>query len=163
MPRVFVGAGSNANPRLHLQQAVEALAGQFDNLACSPVVQSRARGGGAPYWNAVLAFDAGQSPTALRDALRAIEADAGRERGSGGCTLDLDLLLVGDVIHDADGLQLPRPDILRDTFVLYPLSLLAPKLLHPQRDEAMQALWVQAAAQGAVTPLDVGWAPSLSD
>ena len=161
MRRVFVGAGSNVRPQQHLQVAADALAAQCFGLVCSPVVQSPARGGGAPYWNAVFAFDAPQSPPALRQRLRAIEADAGRARGGRCCTLDLDLLLVGDVVLETADLTLPRPDILRDAFVLYPLARLAPELRHPTEGETLEALWARQMAQGAATPQAVDWSPAI--
>lgn len=159
MPRIYVGAGSNAKPQQHLQLAADVLAAQFAGLVCSPVVQSPARGGGPPYWNAVFAFVAAQNPADLRRSLRAIETDAGRIRGGPSCTLDLDLLLVGDAVLDTAELTLPRPDILRDAFVLYPLSVLVPDLLHPQRGETMQALWTRKAEQGAAAPRVLDWSP----
>lgn len=161
MRRVFVGAGSNARPQQHLQLAADALAAQFSGLVCSPVVQSPARGGGAPYWNAVFAFDALQAPQALRHQLRGIEAEAGRVRSGRCCTLDLDLLLVGDVVVETVELTLPRPDILRDAFVLYPLALLAPALRHPTVGETLQALWAEQTAQGVAAPQAVAWSPLI--
>ena len=43
-------------------------------------------------------------------------------------TLDLDLLLHGDVVCDEPGLTLPHPGLTARAFVLYPLAELAPDL-----------------------------------
>ena len=109
----------------------------------------------------MFAFDAEQQPADLRRSLRVIEADAGRVRGGSSCTLDLDLLLVGNVTLDTAKLTLPRPDILRDAFVLYPLSVLAPSLLHPQCGETMRALWARKAGQEIAAPQPVDWLPRI--
>ncbi len=59
--------------------------------------------------------------------LKFIEADNGRyapERK--GLPLDIDVLLYDGLVGSFDGLQLPRAEILRNAFVLWPLALLAP-------------------------------------
>lgn len=162
MRRVYVGAGSNLEPKAHLQLAADALDEQFDALQCSPVVESPARGGGANYWNAVFAFDSSLAPLALRQHLRDIEAAAGRRRGQSDCSLDLDLLMVGQITCETSGLTLPRPDILRDAFVLYPLSLLSPELAHPIVGKSMRALWEQRVACSLEEVVRQKWTPVIS-
>ena len=45
--------------------------------------------------------------------------------------LDIDVLLFGDLVGNFDGLILPRAEILKNAFVLWPLSLIAPDRVHP--------------------------------
>jgi 2-amino-4-hydroxy-6-hydroxymethyldihydropteridine diphosphokinase len=53
--------------------------------------------------------------------------------------LDLDLLLYGRQIDPE--IDLPRSEILKNAFVLKPISELAPKLKHPIIDKTYQSLW----------------------
>jgi 2-amino-4-hydroxy-6-hydroxymethyldihydropteridine diphosphokinase len=88
------------------------------------------------YLNAVAtgltSLDAGP----LLDALLAIEADYGRERTYPGAprTLDLDLILLGDVVTmpaDAPRLRVPHPRFRQRFFVLGPLAEIAPGIRDP--------------------------------
>jgi 2-amino-4-hydroxy-6-hydroxymethyldihydropteridine diphosphokinase len=85
------------------------------------------------YLNAVGVGESSLSARDLFEALRAIEAAAGRTRPYPGAprTLDLDLILAGDeVIEDAD-LQVPHPRFRERRFVLEPLAEVAPDLRDP--------------------------------
>ena len=137
---VFVGVGSNHSACQNLKFAAKACREQFGSLEVAPVYESAARNGGAPYLNTVFGFASALTPEALQDALRAIETHAGRKRGGTDCALDLDLLLVGDTVREAKPV-LPRPDILRDAFVLRPLAELVPNLMHPVIRSAMAELY----------------------
>lgn len=92
--------------------------------------------GGVPqddYLNAVVGLDTVIGPRPLLQAFLAIEADAGRERRErwGPRTLDLDLLLYGDAVIAAEGLQIPHPRMGERRFVLEPLSEVWPDAIVP--------------------------------
>lgn len=74
------------------------------------------------------------APTLL-ERLFAIEARFGRVRSVRNAprTLDLDLLLVGDIHLDQPGLTLPHPRLTERAFVLAPLAEIAPDLIIPGR------------------------------
>lgn len=74
-------------------------------------------------------------PRALLDVLLAVERTLGRERTIrwGPRTVDLDLLVYGDVVTDEDGLTLPHPRLHERRFALEPLAELAPALVVPGR------------------------------
>lgn len=74
------------------------------------------------------------APTLL-ERLFAIEARFGRVRSVRNAprTLDLDLLLVGDIRLDQPGLTLPHPRMIERAFVLAPLAEIAPDLIIPGR------------------------------
>jgi 2-amino-4-hydroxy-6-hydroxymethyldihydropteridine diphosphokinase len=76
-----------------------------------------------PYLNAVAAGTTDASPRDLLEALLAIERERGRERPYPNAprTLDLDLLLVGDLVVDEPDLLLPHPRLTGRLFVLEPL------------------------------------------
>lgn len=155
MPEVFVGAGSNVEPRRYLGAAFRALAQHFGLLRLSPVYRNRPVGfEGEDFLNLVISFDTDQPVDEVAATLAAIEAANGRTRGEAkfaARTLDLDLLLYGDLVSDADGVQLPRDEITRYPFVLKPLADLAGERLHPVLGQSFSELWNNF--EGASHPL----------
>jgi 2-amino-4-hydroxy-6-hydroxymethyldihydropteridine diphosphokinase len=126
--RAYLGLGSNLGDRgQHLRTAVAALP---DVVAVSPVYETEPVGGPpgqSPYLNVVVALDTTLSPRQLLDAGRRLEAAAGRVRTEkdGPRTLDVDVLLVGDLtVHEPD-LVVPHPRMWQRRFVLAPLADLA--------------------------------------
>jgi 2-amino-4-hydroxy-6-hydroxymethyldihydropteridine diphosphokinase len=109
------------------------------------VYRSRPLGfAGEDFLNMVVGLDATEPVGALRELIDAIHDLAGRERGSGRFVsrpLDIDLLLFGDAVMDVPGCRVPRPDILRFSFVLKPLSELAPGLRHPETGKSIREHW----------------------
>lgn len=138
MIRCFVALGSNlGNPRQQLQQALAALAAL---PACRPGAVSAFYANAAvgpgqqpDYLNAVAELHTHLQPEPLLDQLQRIETEQGRERQLhwGARTLDLDLLLYGDMILDTPRLQLPHPRMFERDWVLYPLAEIAPALRFP--------------------------------
>lgn len=135
MPEVFIGAGSNADPKRRLRGALSELERRFGTLRCSNVYRGPAVGEpAADYLNLVVALKSELPIDSLCAELRAIEALAGRVRVDPAvCELDLDLLLYGERV-DAER-RIPRPGLLTLPFVLVPLAELAPDLLHPVTGE----------------------------
>jgi len=72
-------------------------------------------------------------PVALLRKLQGIEKQLGRQRTvpKGPRTLDIDILLYGDVILQSEELTLPHPRMLQRRFVLEPLREVAPRLPIP--------------------------------
>ena len=72
-------------------------------------------------------------PEHLLATLLLIEQERGRERQYPGAprTLDLDLVLVGDLRVESPGLRLPHPRFRSRAFVLEPLVEIAPGLVDP--------------------------------
>jgi len=130
--RALLGLGSNLGERLELLRA--AVAGLPDLVAVSSVFETEPVGGPegqGPYLNAVAELWTAASPRALLGLARRLEADAGRTRGArwGARTLDVDVLLVGDLVVDEGDLVVPHPRIAERRFVCAPLAELAPELL----------------------------------
>lgn len=135
MPQVYIGVGSNIEPREHVAAALDRLTGLYGELRLSPVYESEAIGfEGAPFLNMVVGLDTDQPLPALLAQLRHIESDNGY-RGGGAKfsarTLDLDLLTYGDRHGCVDGIELPRADIIAYAYVLWPLADLAAGEAHP--------------------------------
>lgn len=83
---------------------------------------------------AALGVPASLAPYQLLKALFAIEARFGRQRSipNAARTLDLDLLLYGEIIFDEPHLTLPHPRMHLRAFVLAPLLEIAPNCCIPR-------------------------------
>jgi 2-amino-4-hydroxy-6-hydroxymethyldihydropteridine diphosphokinase len=124
----YIALGSNlGDPLAQLKAAVAALARlPRSRLArLSRVYRSAAVGPGSQpdYLNAAALLITALPPMPLLRALQAIETGQGRVRSGRWTarTLDLDLLLYGDLTIDTPELQVPHPRMARRNFVLYPL------------------------------------------
>lgn len=130
--RAFVALGSNLGDRwAHLRAAVAGLPGV---VAVSPVYETDpvgGPGGQPPYLNAVVELDTDIGPRGLLEVGLALETAAGRVRTErwGARTLDVDVLLVGDLAVDEPDLVIPHPRMRARAFVLVPLHDLAPDLV----------------------------------
>lgn len=124
----YIALGSNlCRPQSQLSKAVGALESLPDTRLerISSVYRSAAVGPGTQpdYLNAVLLLATKLSPIALLDAMQQIEVNQGRVRDVrwGPRTLDLDLLLYGDIKITSSELTIPHPRMQQRNFVLYPL------------------------------------------
>ena len=87
--------------------------------------------------NAVAALETDLAPRELLDGLLAIEREFGRDRATGFVngprTLDLDILLFGDLEVSEPGLEIPHPRLAERAFALIPLCEIAPAAVEPRR------------------------------
>ncbi len=83
--------------------------------------------------NACLAFETIYSPYEVLNLCADLEVLKGRQRDIkwGPRTLDLDVLVYGDLSLDSDDLIIPHPEISKRMFVLAPLKDLDPDLIIP--------------------------------
>jgi len=156
---VYLGLGSNIERETHLHAGLDALSGFLRELRCSPVFESQAVGiKSGPFFNLVVA---GLTDLPLRELdrrLKFIEADNGRYAPDRkGLPLDIDVLLFGEQVGNFDGLILPRAEILKNAFVLWPLSLLAPHRLHPEAGKPFATLWSEAQIDQHLQPVPFQW------
>ena len=136
MSRAYIALGSNVGDRpAHLQSAVDGLgtAVGVEVVAVSRVYETAPVGGppqGA-YLNAVVAIETDLDPYALLALAQRTERDAERVRAErwGPRTLDVDVLLVGDLAVDEKDLVVPHPRMWERRFVVEPLARLAPELV----------------------------------
>jgi 2-amino-4-hydroxy-6-hydroxymethyldihydropteridine diphosphokinase len=89
----------------------------------------------ARFVNAVVALETELGPRELLDGLLAIEKEFGRDRAAGVVngprTLDLDILLYGDLEISEPGLEIPHPRFSERAFVLVPLCEIAAEIVVP--------------------------------
>jgi len=135
---VAVAFGSNlGDRRRHILDAASAVGKLLQNFRLSTIIETAPVGAGTehdpPYLNAVGVGESALTARELLDALRAIEAEAGRTRPHANAprTLDLDLILVGEETVKETGLAVPHPRFRERRFVLEPLGEIAPDLRDP--------------------------------
>jgi 2-amino-4-hydroxy-6-hydroxymethyldihydropteridine diphosphokinase len=145
VPAVYVAAGSNVEPERHLALAVAEMAREFPGARSSAWYRNRAVGfDGADFINLVVGFTTALPARAVLERLHAIEARCGRVRDAprwAPRTMDLDVLLYGELVCDEPGLKLPRPDLLKRAYMLGPLAALAPEVMHPTARLTIGELW----------------------
>jgi 2-amino-4-hydroxy-6-hydroxymethyldihydropteridine diphosphokinase len=135
--RAYVAVGSNLGDRwARLAMAARALraAPGVAVVRASRVWDAAPIGPPQPrYLNAVLELETTRTPRSLLGLLREVETAAGRTRDVhwGARTLDLDLLLVGDLVVQEPDLVVPHPGMDGRRFVLAPLAELHPELVVP--------------------------------
>lgn len=135
----FIGLGSNLDePVAHVQRALT----QLDAItrtrlqAASHLYRTSPLGpqDQPDFINAVACLCTALSPRDLLGELQRIEATHGRVREGlrwGPRTLDLDILLYGDLQMDEPDLRIPHPGMATRAFVLKPLQELVADLIIP--------------------------------
>ena len=159
MATIYISLGSNINREENTRAGIAALKQAFGDLTLSAVYESEAVGfDGDAFYNMVIACDVSTSVHDTNQILRDIEDANGRDRSGpkfSSRTLDLDLLLYDDLILDENGLKLPRGEILKNAFVLWPLAEIAPQLIHPEVDASYAELWAAFdKSKEALYPID---------
>lgn len=136
--KAYVGLGSNLGDRagnlvlavrgmMEASLCVTRLSSVYETEAVSEIRQPRFLNMVAEIGNTL------PSPQQVLARLLRIEFALGRTREvkDGPRTIDLDLLLYGDVESDTEFLKLPHPCLPERRFVLKPLVEIAPRLVHP--------------------------------
>jgi 2-amino-4-hydroxy-6-hydroxymethyldihydropteridine diphosphokinase len=143
----YISIGSNIDKDLHIPASLDALESAFGELTISSVYESEPVGfTGDIFYNLVVGFESDLEVKAVAKQLRQIELDNGRTRDCqkfSARTLDLDLILYGNLIVNDGRLQIPRDEIEHYAFVLEPLAEIAPNLKHPISLQSFAGLWGQ--------------------
>ena len=145
MARIYVSIGSNIERESNIRAAVQMLRDRLGSLTLSSVYENQPIGfEGENFYNLVAAFDTNEPPEAVTAILHDIERRLGRKRGPSRLssrTIDLDLLLYGDLVRCDAKVRIPRPEINEYACVLRPLAELAPGLIHPQTGLSYAEMW----------------------
>jgi len=145
MSHVYVSLGSNVDRQVNIVKAVRAMRAVFDEIQISPVYSSTAVGfDGDDFLNLVVGFETSDPVQQVVASFRQIEDDLGRDRSKPRYSprpIDLDILIYDNLILDETGIQIPRREILKSSFVLKPLQDLIPDYLHPESGISFGELW----------------------
>jgi 2-amino-4-hydroxy-6-hydroxymethyldihydropteridine diphosphokinase len=143
--RAFVALGANLGDA---QATLRFALNELGRLPQTTLVQSSSfyrtapvESSGPDYINAVAELRTTLGPYELLAALQRIEQLAGRERPYRNAprTLDLDLLLYGELQQDDPVLTLPHPRMYERAFVLVPLAEIAPAQVSAARLQAVNS------------------------
>lgn len=134
---VYLGLGSNVGDRAaHLAHALAALRALGRVTGVSGVYETEPQGytEQSPFLNLVVRLETALEPAGVLAATRKIERERGRERSFRNAprTLDIDILLFGDRIHEGQGLTIPHPRMRDRAFVLVPLTELDRDAVDPR-------------------------------
>lgn len=158
--KAVLALGSNLGERNDtLSEAVADLVDppEVRLLAVSPLVQTKAVGGpaGQPdFLNMVITVETALSPAALLKHCQSVENKHLRVREVRWAprTLDVDIIVYGDLTSDDPDLTLPHPRAAERAFVLYPWSLIEPAAA--LNGERISELAARAADFGDLVPFD---------
>ena len=145
MARVYLSLGSNIDRERNIRGAITALRERFGELTISRVFESASVGfEGEDFYNLAVGLDTCEDVATVNQALHAIEDHYGRDRQGprfSSRTLDIDLLLYDDLVIKQGKLELPRDEITKNAFVLWPLAEIAAGTIHPCLELSMAQLW----------------------
>ncbi len=156
--RAFLGLGSNVGNRSRmLAEALEILAGPDLRLVRRSRVYETPPWGKTdqpPFLNQVVEVETTLRPGALLARCRYVEQTLGRIRTErwGPRTIDVDILLYGDLALRTPDLVVPHAEMRGRAFVLVPLAEIAPGLRLPT-GETVAALLAQLPDRDAVREL----------
>ncbi len=141
-----VALGSNlGDRRAHLDFAASRLRSLLTNLRVSRYYETDPIDVSGPQPLFLNAVAVGSTEVPARDLLRtllSVEAERGRERPHPGAarTLDLDLVLYGNLVLNDPELTVPHPRFRERRFVLEPLAEIAPELVDPVTGSTIEEL-----------------------
>ncbi len=142
--QVLVSVGSNIERERHIVEGIAALKELDVDCRCSRVFEAVPVGFEGPnFYNLVVELYTDLTLEGIVAALREIESRWGRERDAvkfRDRTLDIDLLTYGDRVQ-AEGPTLPRKDVYKFAFTLWPLAELCPDQGIPGDRQTYQQAW----------------------
>lgn len=145
MSTAWLGLGSNVNAENNIRAGISALEERFSDVSLSPAYASTAVGfEGDDFINLVARVETDLQPTELREYLRDLEDRYDRQRNVpkfSDRSLDIDILLYGDLVLLSPILEIPRAEILKFAHVLKPLADLDPDILHPSELRSLAEIW----------------------
>lgn len=157
MTRAFIGLGSNLGDRERfIRQGVRELSRmprtRFVRVSSLYDTEPIGVQDQPAFLNAVGIIDTELKPRELLWNVQLIEQRLGRVRARrwGPRTIDLDILLYGDLVIEQEDLVIPHPEMENRAFVLIPLCELDSELVHPGTGQKLRDHLKAARARGSV-------------
>ena len=147
----YLGLGSNLGDRLALLRAALHAIDTRDGIkidwdgGIAPVYETSPVGGPPDqpwYLNTAVRITTTLDPFTLLKVVLSIENDLGRVRGQrwAARTIDIDILVYGQLTLNDEVLTIPHPRLFERRFVLAPLSDIAGDMTHPRLELSIQEL-----------------------
>lgn len=150
--RVYLSVGSNmGDKRQYIENGIQALKDHplIVVRKVSDLIVTKPYGGVEQddFLNGAVEVETLLTPHELLEALHEIEAAAERVRELrwGPRTLDLDIIFYDRLVYEDNDLVIPHQDLENRSFVLEPLSALAPNYRHPVLGKTVMQLLAQEA------------------
>lgn len=151
MHQAYLSLGSNIDRENNIRSALYALEECFGALMVSPVYESEAVGfQGAEFFNLVVAVNTELSIEELVGHLKNIEDQHGRDRSGAkfsSRSLDIDLVTYDQRVGLFSGVELPRPELFYNAFVLLPMADLLGESIEPKTGQNYLSLAAQLKHQ----------------
>ena len=155
----LIAMGSNIERDVMIGRALRVMRRhpQIVVIDTSPVYETPPVGGPAEapnYYNAAVRVVTELDPVALRHQLRLMEESLGRVRTDDKFaprTIDLDLVMYGNLVEVFDGWELPDPEIAKHRHVIVPLARVAPEWVHPTEGVTLDELMEKVAEEDQAT------------
>ncbi|MBN1292684.1 MAG: 2-amino-4-hydroxy-6-hydroxymethyldihydropteridine diphosphokinase [Candidatus Latescibacteria bacterium] len=153
----FIGVGSNISPEINIENALKKLAVLVTVTGISTFYRTKPLAGKNQddYLNGVWRIITSVSPEELKNSiLNVIERDLKRIRTEdtyAARTIDLDVLLYGDLVVRQTNLTIPDPDIYSRAFIAVPLYELEPDLILPDSKKPIAEI-IHALSDNTLRP-----------
>ena len=157
----FIGVGSNINPEHNITNALVLLEKHVRIIGVSSFYRTKPLSGTNQddYLNGVWQISTTMHPQALKfSVLREIEKKLNRRREPDKCaprTIDLDLLLFGDLVISEEFLIIPDPDIYKRSFIAFPLFELNHDLIIPDKEMPITSVLSTLSSDHMVPDRDI--------
>lgn len=156
MAKVYLGLGSNIEPKEEYLQTAESYIQQFigDIITSSSVYSTDPWGdlNQDIFLNKVILIESYHNPHAILSSIEKIEYTMGRIKSGkwGERNIDIDILFYEDRIIESPKLTLPHPLIQERNFVLAPMKEINNMFLHPILKKTIEELYLTSLDQSAV-------------
>ena len=149
MAEVYLGLGTNLGDKeANLNMAMEEIrkrVGEILSLSAYYITEPWGFDSQNAFLNAACKVSTCLSPLDVLFTTQSIERDLGRMKKSvngqySDRPIDIDILLYDDLVLDIPNLTIPHPLMHQRTFVMEPLSEIAPELVHPVLHKSMKEI-----------------------
>lgn len=160
MATAYLALGSNIEPERNIFEAVKLLSRQIRILECSTVylTEPLLRKDQPKYYNCVVKIETDIEPRRLKSlVLRVVEEKLGRKRSSdkySARTIDIDLILYGNLQISTEELTIPDPEIENRAFLAVPLCEIEPELILPPTGRTIREIANKFANSNLIPVMD---------